>query len=132
MPRNTRWLVPVVLQVEIAQRETNATLGISRAWGVEECSDHRDSPGPGVEDCSELWYRPGLGVWQCSELGDSPGDHVQLGHRPGEEVPLEDPPGEQVRFALAQDNLPAEHFGKLGQRSVLQLLQYSSGTEVVR
>ena len=49
---------------------------------------------------------------QCSELGDSP--------------------GEQVRFGLAQEHWPAEHFGQLGQLSVLQPLQYSTGTEVVR
>jgi len=55
----------------------------------------------------------GIGLaWQCSELEDSP--------------------GEQVCFALAQEHWPVEHFGQPGQRSVLQPLQYSTGTEVVR
>jgi len=81
-----------------------------------------DSPGLGVQDGSELRDRPGLGVRQCSALGDSPGEPVRLGH----------PPGEQVRFGLAQEHWPVEHFGQLGQRSVLQPLQYSTGTEVVR
>ena len=49
-------------------------------------------------------------VGDCSALGDSP--------------------GEQVRFGLAQEHWPAEYFRQLGQRSV-QLLQYSTGTEVV-
>jgi len=71
-----------------------------------------DWPGLGVEDPSELRDRPGLGVRQSSELGDSP--------------------GEQVRLGLAQKHWPAEHFGQLGERSVLQPLQYSTGTEVVR
>jgi len=74
-----------------------------------------------VEDRSELQDRPGLGVWQWSELGDSPGEQVRLGHLPGEQVP----------FGLAQEHWPAEHFGQLGQRAVLQPLQYSTGTEVV-
>ena len=49
-------------------------------------------------DGSELRDRPGLGVRQCCEIGDSP--------------------GEQVR--LAQEHWPAEHFGQLGQRSVVR------------
>jgi len=76
-----------------------------------------------VEDRSELRDRPGLGVRQCSELGDSPGEQVQLGH----------PPGEQVRFGLAQEHWPAEHFGQLGQRSVVRQcskLGYSPGEQV--
>jgi len=52
-----------------------------------------------VEDRSELQNRPGLGLRQCSELGDSP--------------------GEQVRFGLAQAHWPVEHFGQLGQPSVV-------------
>ena len=53
-----------------------------------------------MEDRSELRDRQGLGVWQCSELGDSP--------------------GEQVRFGLAQEHWPTEHFGQLGQRSAVR------------
>ena len=79
--------------------------------GVEECSDRGDSQGWGVEHRSELRDRPGRGVRQFSELGDSP--------------------GEQVRFGPAQEHWPRENFGQLGQRSVLQPLQYSTGTEVV-
>ena len=97
--------------------------GDSPGQGVEASSEHGDSLGLRVggcsalwdslrrEDCSELGRSPGLGVGDCSALGDSPGD--------------------QVRFGLAQEHWPAEHFGQLGQRSV-QLLQYSTGTEVVR
>jgi len=77
--------------------------------GVRDCSG--DSPGLGVEDCSEVGDSPGLGVEDCSALGDLL--------------------GEQVHFGLAQEHWPAEHFGQLGQRSA-QLLQYSTGTEVVR
>jgi len=88
---------------------------------VEKCSDLEDWPGRGMEDCSGLRDRPGLGVQQCSGLGDSPGEHLRLGH----------PPGEQVRFGLAQEHWPAEHFGQLGQHSVLQPWQYSTGTKVV-
>ena len=53
-----------------------------------------------MEDRSELRDRPGLEVRQCSELGDSP--------------------REQVRFVLAQEHLPAEHFGQLGHCSVVR------------
>ena len=78
---------------------------------MKDCSEVGDSPGLGVEDCSEVGDSPGLGVEDCSEVGDSP--------------------GEQVRFGLAQEHWPVEHFGQLGQRSA-QLLQYSTGTEGVR
>ena len=33
LPRDIRWLVGIVLPGEIAQMETNPTLGIRRAWG---------------------------------------------------------------------------------------------------
>jgi len=74
-----------------------------------------------VEDRSELRDRPGLGVRQCSELRDSAGEQVRLGHLPGQ----------QVRFGLAKEQWPAEHFGQLVQRWVIQLLKHSTGTEVV-
>jgi len=70
-----------------------------------------DSPGLVVEGCSEAGDSPRLGVEDCCAVGDSP--------------------GEQVRFGLAQEQMPAEHFGQLGQRSA-QLLQYSTSNEVVR
>ena len=41
-----------------------------------------------------------MGVRQCSELGDSP--------------------GEKGHFGLAQEHWPVEHFGQLGQGSVVQ------------
>jgi len=61
-----------------------------------------------------------------------PGPRVSWHRRPHNEhySALEDSPLEQVPFGLAQEHWPAEHFGQLGQRSV-QLLQYSTGTEVV-
>jgi len=87
-----------------------------------ECSDLGNSLGQGVEYRSELRDRPGLAVRQCSQLGDSL----------GEQVPLRHLPREQVRFGLAPEHWPAEHFGQLGQPSVLQPLQYSTDTNVVR
>ena len=86
-------------------------MGADISAPIAEHSELGDSPGLGVADCSELGDSPGLRVRGCSALGDSP--------------------GEQVRFGLAQEHWPAEHFGQLGQCSV-QLLQYSTGTEVVR
>ena len=70
-----------------------------------------DSPVLGVEDCSALGDLPGLVVEDCSALGDSP--------------------GEQIPFGLAQEHWPTHHFGQLRQL-LAQLLQYSTGTEVVR
>ena len=99
--------------------------GDSPGLGVENCSEVGDSPGRGVEDCSEVGDWPGLVVEDCSEVGDWLGLGVE------DCSALGDSPGEQVRFGLAQELWPAEHFGQLGQRSA-QLLQYSTGTAVVR
>ena len=129
-------------------------LGNSPGLGVEEHSDVWDSAVLRMHDHSELRDLPAVGEWQCSEVGDPLGLRVrqcsEVGDRPdlgvrqcsevgdplGPEVwqcfELGDLPGEQVCFGLAQEYWPAEHFGQLGQHSVLQLLQYSTGTEVVR
>jgi len=90
--------------------------------GLENCSG--DLQGLGVEDGSEGGDLLGLGVEHCSEVGDSPDLRVE------DCSALGDSPGEHVRFGLAQEHWPAENFGQLGQRSA-QLLQYSTGTEVV-
>jgi len=78
-------------------------LGVPLAFAQEYLS--------GRDDSSVLGGSPGLGVRDCSGLGNSL--------------------GEQVRFGLAHEHWPAKDFGQLGQCSV-QLLQYSTGTEVVR
>jgi len=101
----------------------HSELGDSPGLGVVDCSELGDSPGLRVGSCSALW--DSLGPEDCSELGGSPGLGV------GDRSALRDSPREQVRFWLAQEHWPAEHFGQLGPRSV-QLLQYSTGTEVVR
>ena len=136
LPRNIRWLVRIFLQVEIAQTETNPTLGISQAWGW------RIVPSFGI---GRAW-----GCGNVLSLGIRRGSRYGLGTRRGSRYvlgwprsigqrsvvrqcsELGDLAGEQVCFRLAQEHWPAEHFGQLGQRSVLQPLQYSTGTEVVR
>ena len=112
LPRNIRWLVRIFLPVEIAQTETNPTLGISRAWGW------RSVLMLGIRRAGGWRIVLSFGIGRALGCGKV----LSLGIRRGSRYVLGWPRSIGQRSILAN----------WSQRSVLQPLQYSTGTEVVR